>query len=349
MDAFQPGSIFKPITLAIALRANEIRARQGLNPIFYPEEKMATDKGNFPGRPFPLKDGRKHNFLNINMAVQKSSNIYVANLVDKMIKIFGDKWYKYQLEEVFGFGKKTNIELPSESLGMVPTPGKTYPNGKLEWSLPTPYSLAIGHNILVNSMQMIRAYSIIANRGKDVVPTLVRKIIKTKPDGTEELLYERKQIPDRQILSAQSCETLIKAMKYTTKLGATARLGDIMGYTQAGKSGTSEKVIDGKYSRKHYFASFIGFTPVKKPRFILMVVIDEPKLDYMPGFGKTYHGGVSAALVFREISRRSLQFLGVVPDDPYGYPYGDSRRNPQKADMYQEVKDLLELYKKWNQ
>ncbi len=349
MDAFEPASIFKPITLAICYKANEEREKTGLQPIFTRDEKVATDKGYFPGRPFPLKDGRKHNFLNMDLAIQKSSNIYVSKMVNRVINEFGVDWYKKQLHEVFGFGKKTNIELPSETLGSVPTPGKKHPNGKLEWSLATPYSLAIGHNILVNSMQMVRAFGIIANRGMEVNPTLIKKIVKRAYDGSDKIIYEKKNDNKKRMLSKKSCDELIHAMKFTTKLGGTARLGDIMGYTEAGKSGTSEKIIDGKYSRDHYLSSFVGFAPANNPRFVLMIVIDDPVKDYIPGYGKTYHGGVSAAPIFREIGRRSLQYLGVAPDDPFGYPYGDARRNPKKADWADEVQDIINLYKKWNQ
>ena len=115
------------------------------------------------------------------MGMQKSSNVYMATLIQRVIEKMGDEWYRKALED-FGFGTKTGIELTAESSGMLPRIGKTYPNGALEWSKATPWSLAMGHNILVNSLQMLRAYGIFANGGFDVKPTLIRKIV--KKDGT---------------------------------------------------------------------------------------------------------------------------------------------------------------------
>ena len=103
----------------------------------------------------------------------------------------GDQWYRNALEETFGFGLKTNIELPAESPGLLPTPGKLHPNGKLEWSVPTPYSMAFGHNIMINSIQMVRAFAVIANGGYLVQPHIVRKIVRKKVDGSQEIVIDR--------------------------------------------------------------------------------------------------------------------------------------------------------------
>ncbi|HEY4254946.1 MAG TPA: penicillin-binding protein 2, partial [Chlamydiales bacterium] len=177
-DCFEPGSIFKPITVAVSLRASEELIREGKKPLLHAEEWVPTADGRFPGRTKPLKDARMHRFLNMDLAMQKSSNVYMGRIIHRVVETMGERWYRGALTELFGFGKKTDVELPAESGGLVPMPGKLHPNGKLEWSTPTPYSLAIGHNILMNSMQMIRAYAIIANGGKDVKPHLVRKIVK---------------------------------------------------------------------------------------------------------------------------------------------------------------------------
>ncbi|MFQ5729554.1 MAG: penicillin-binding transpeptidase domain-containing protein [Waddliaceae bacterium] len=135
-----------------------------------------------------LHDVRRHNYLNMSMALQKSSNIYFARLVERIIDRLGNDWYRRVLEETFGFGVKTHIELPSETVGMLPTPGKLYSSGALEWSAPTPYSLAIGHNLQSNSIQLLRAYAMLVNGGYFVQPTLIRKIVKKDSDDTERVL-----------------------------------------------------------------------------------------------------------------------------------------------------------------
>src|SRR5262249_34924550 len=154
-DANEPGSTMKPISVALALQANLEREKEGKSALFHPLEKIDTSKGNFPGRgKKPLKDTRFHHYLNMYLALQKSSNIYCATLVQRIVQNFGDNWYREKLYNTFGMGQKTKIELPGESLGVLPTPGKKHPNGRLEWSLPTPYSLAMGHNVQATSLQM---------------------------------------------------------------------------------------------------------------------------------------------------------------------------------------------------
>jgi len=350
-DANEPGSVMKPITLAVGLLANEERKKQGKPPILDPEEKVATADGHCKGRK-NLKDGVVHPFLNMYMGLQKSSNIYMARLVEKIVENMGNEWYRRILEEVFALGKKTGVELPSESAGVLPTPGKKHPNGTLEWSVPTPYSLAIGHNMQVTSLQIARLYCIFANGGYLVKPTLVRKIIKTHPDGKEEVFVDNTS-PEREksfprVLPAKNVETVVKAMKFTTKPGGSAKRADIWGYTEAGKTGTGVKIDKGIYNERLNSSSFVGFAPADDPVFVLVVTMDEPEYHFIPGIGKNHHGGVCAAPVFREIGRRTLEYLGITPDDPHGYPPGDPRYDPEKADWIPETRRLQEMYEKWN-
>lgn len=350
-DANEPGSVMKPLSVAIAMKANEALLLRGEKEIFDPEDKMATSDSHFAGRGGKaLTDrNRVHKFLNMNMALQKSSNIYLARLVEKIIARLGNEWYRQQLQDTFGFGRKTYVELTSETNGLLPTPGKKHPNGTLEWSLGTPYTLAIGHNIQISTLQLARAYSVLANGGYLVQPTLIRKIVKTKENGEQEILVDHTS-PDRakvfpRVLSPEIVSSVVKAMKYVTKRGGSSPKADVRGYTEAGKSGTAAKIENGKYADKLYCSSFVGFVPVENPAFVLAVTFDEP--EYEP-IEKKHHGGFCAALAFREIARRSLEYLGVAPNDPHGYPVGDPRFDPDKADWYPETIKLKEMYEKWN-
>ena len=348
-DCFEPGSIFKPITLAICLKASEELVKKGSRPILSPEEWVPVSNGWFPGRSTPLKDGRPHQFLNLALALQKSSNVYMARAIHRLVETMGDQWYRNALTEMFGFGKKSGIELPAESSGLVPTPGKLHPNGKLEWSMPTPFSLAIGHNILINSLQIVRAYAILANGGYDVHPHIVRQIVKTHADGLKEILVDNTPLkPRRQLLSPTIVQPIVQGLKFVTKEGGTSKLADIMGYTEGGKSGTAEKIIAGNYSKDHNISSFIGFAPAKNPRFVLLISIDDPEKKVIPGVGKHQMGGVCAAPVFRDIGTKALQYLGVAPDDPFGYSPGDPRRDFKRADWVAEVGRLKEAYERYN-
>jgi cell division protein FtsI (penicillin-binding protein 3) len=347
-DANEMGSMMKPITIAIALKANKELKKRGEAPLFDPQEKIAVSDGTLPGRRKKMTDVHLHYFLNMEMGIWKSSNIYMAKLADRIVKRMGNQWYRDQLA-LFGFGSKTGIELPCEVEGLLPRIGKCHPNGALEWSTPTPYSLAIGHNIQVTTMQIMRAYALFANGGYLVKPTLVKKIVTKSPDGCEEVAYESKpELSQERIIDPDVLQEVVKAMKFTTKKGGSAFRADIWGYTEAGKTGTAEKVINGHYSKDHNLCSFIGFAPIHKPRFVLIVAIDEPAPLFIPGFGKNSRGGQCAAPVFREIGKRALAVMGVPPDDPCGYPVGDPRHDKSKSDWYKETEALRELYEKWN-
>lgn len=358
-DAFEPGSIMKPITVAICLKANEELAKRGEPPLFNPEEAIDTTRAIFPGRASkPLVDVIRTKRLNLLMALQKSSNVYMAEIIDRLINRMGNDWYRSQLVSLFGFGKKTGIELPGETAGLVPTPGKLHPNGALEWSLPTPYSLAMGHNILATALQMLRAYSVFASGGILVEPTLIRKVVKKGAQGEPIVLMDHTQearlASFPRVLSSEVVKKVCAGMKFTTKEGGTAKLADIPGYTEAGKTGTAEKIVNGVYSKKNHISSFIGFAPADlenggSAELLLIVSIDDPEKKRLEDGGKNQMAGRCAAPVFREIARRSLEYLGVAPDDPHGYPSGDPRASKERADWGNEVAKLKVLFEQWNQ
>lgn len=188
IDPYEPGSIIKPFTVAIGLLANSELRKQGKKPICSVEEKIPTSPRSFPGRVKPVKDIHTYRYLNMHMGLQKSSNVYMATIIQRVIEHMGVDWYRSCLQNICGFGVKTGIELTAESAGLLPRPGKLHPNGALEWSSPTPYSLAMGHNVLATSMQMLRAYAVLANGGFSVDPFLVRKVARRDEDGNETIL-----------------------------------------------------------------------------------------------------------------------------------------------------------------
>ncbi len=330
-DPYEPGSTFKPLTLIVALKANEELKRRGKPPLFSVQEKVPVSVGHFPGRGKPLKDLRLHYFLNMYMGLQKSSNIYMATMMRRVVEQLGETWYRNTLHDVFGMGEKTGIELPGESSGLLPMPGKKHPSGAPEWSKATPPSLAMGHNILVNSMQMVRAYGILANGGYDVKPTLIRKIVKDQKILKEHILPE-----PRRMIEPEMLREVVKAMRFVTQEGGSASRANIPGYTEAGKTGTTEKIVNGIYSKKDHISTFVGFAPAVNPQFVLLVAIDDPKFQYIPGVGRNQRAGTCSAPGFRDIGLRVLQYLGVPPDDP------------ENKVWKKEVGELKELYQKWN-
>lgn len=351
-DTIEPGSIFKPISLTIALKANQHLKEKGQKELFDPKAMVPTTDSHFKGRGKPLVDTHLHHYLNLPLSIQKSSNIYPARLLEKISATLGPQFIRHNLTNTFGFGSKTHIELPAESSGVVPTPGKKHPNGKEEWSHSTPVSLAFGHNIQVTNIQMLRAFAIYLNGGYLVQPTILRKVVTKHEDGTETVLLDHTE-EDRiksfpHVLPKEYCDEMVRCLKYTTKFGGTARRADVPGYSEGGKTSTAKKIINGAYSETAYCPSFIGFTPAKDPAFVLIVTMDEPRFGFCEGVGLKHHGGTSCAPVFREIAKRSLDYLGIAPDDPYGYPVGDPRRDSEKADWAKELRELKEIYEKWN-
>lgn len=350
-DANEPGSVFKPFTLAIALKANKQLLQQGEKELFSPEEKIPTSNGRFPGRSKPITDTTLHYYLNMDMGIQKSSNIYTGRLAERIVARLGNEWFRRQIQ-TFGFGQKTHIELPAESSGVLPKPGKLHPNGVLEWSIPTPFSLAMGYNLQATTLQLLRAYSILANGGFLVQPTLVRCIIKKDAQGNCRALVDNtcedriKSFP--RVLDQDIVKRVVHAMRFVTKPGGTATRADVPGYTEVGKTSTPKKIVNGIYSEKLYCPTFAGFIPVDHPAFVIVVTIDEPEYGYIPGLGKNHNGGNCTAHVFRGIAKRALEYLGIPPDDPYGYPYGDPRRDPDKEVWMNETRKLQEMYNKWN-
>jgi cell division protein FtsI (penicillin-binding protein 3) len=226
-----------------------------------------------------------------------------------------------------------------------------HPNGTMEWSTPTPFSIAFGHNILANSMQMLRCFALFANGGFAVAPTLVRTIERTQRAGQPQIVLDnaaaRREKAVR-VLEPEIVQQIVKCLQLITKPGGSAPKADIFGYTEAGKTATSEKIVNGTYSKKNHISTFVGFAPLYNPRFVLLIAIDEPEFKFIPGVGRNQLGGNCAAPAFREIGLRTLQYLGVEPDDPHGYPVGDPRRDPEKVSGMKEVKALKELYAQWN-
>lgn len=174
-DCYEPGSTVKMITSAIILFANEEMKARGKKPIFDPDEMIPCDRRYFKGRSKPLKDVRTHRFLNFDLAIQKSSNVYLGQIVEKIIDHLGEEWLREKMITCFGLGQKSGIELPSESPGFIPKPGRLYPSGHPEWSGPTPYSLMMGYNLMTSGVQMVRAFAMIANGGRLVNPTLLKR------------------------------------------------------------------------------------------------------------------------------------------------------------------------------
>jgi len=225
--------------------------------------------------------------MSVAQILSRSSNVGAITLAEKLRKHRLVQWINR-----FGFGKRTGIDYPGES------PGIVLPEDR--WSGSTIGNVPIGQGIAVTPTQMASAYGAIANRGVWVRPHLVDHV-----GDRRSVVATRRRIISRPV-AAQ-----LLAMLKNVVLDGTGTLAAVPGYQVAGKTGTAAKVDpDGTYSTSRYVASFIGIVPASRPRLVILVSVDEPR-------GAIW-GGVVAAPAFSQIARFDLQYLegGITPDAP---------------------------------
>jgi cell division protein FtsI (penicillin-binding protein 3) len=278
-NIYEPGSTFKIVAYSAAIEERMVK----------PDDRIDCQMGsiNVAGR--IVHDHHAFGSLTITEALAKSSNVAAIKLG---LRLGDERMYDYIRR--YGFGARTNVELPGETAGLVRPVGR--------WQPTSMGSIAMGQEIGVTPLQMAAAFGTIANDGVRVSPHLVREIRAT--DGT--LTYQA-QPEYRRVVSAETARVL-RGMLESVTVSGTAKKAQIEGYTAAGKTGTAQK-IDPKtrtYSSTKDIGSFVGFAPVENPAVVIIVVIDEP--------AGAYHGGDVAAPVFREIAEQILPDLNVAPD-----------------------------------
>jgi cell division protein FtsI (penicillin-binding protein 3) len=277
-DLFEPGSTFKLVTASAALEEHVIR----------PQDPVDCAPGfiTFPGRP-PIRDVHAYGVLPFSDVIVKSSNV---GAIKVGLRLGPERLNRYI--DRFGFGRPISPDFRGESPGIVWDPAK------LDASALA--SVSMGYQIGVTPVQMAAATSSIANGGTLIEPRVVRAIIK---DGRRTLLQARAL---RRTVSQDTAAELTAIMEDVVERG-TARSAQIDGYTIAGKTGTAAKLVNGRYSKSDYNASFVGFIPSRNPVLTIIVVIDSPR-------AAGYFGGVVAAPVFKRIAEAAMRQLGVPPN-----------------------------------
>ncbi len=259
-DQFEPGSIYKFIPASAALENN----------ILSPSSKIFCENGEWKVHDRIIHDTKEHGWLTLEEVIIYSSNIGAGKIAEQV----GNKTI-YDISRKFGFGEPTAIGLWNESGGLLKAPK--------DWSSVGHTQLAMGHGVAVTLMQIMSAYSAIANGGTLLKPFVVSQTYNEK----NKLKDEFTRTPIRQVISEETATTIQYIMEDVVNIG-TATRAKIDGYHLAGKTGTAQKVVDGKYSNNDYYASFIGFLPAGNPVLVCGIVLDEPS------FGM-HHGGTSAA------------------------------------------------------
>ena len=281
-DCYEPGSTFKIIIGTASLEEK----------ITKPETLFDVSRGGITVGGKTIRDVHKYGVLTFKEVIQKSSNVGSIMIGMKLGK---ENIYKYA--KLLGIGEKTGIDLPGEVSGWI-RPSE-------RWSGTSLGAIPIGQEVAVTPLQMLRAYSAIANGGFLVRPHVVSDVI--SPDGQVLASFRNK---DRtRIISAKTAETFKDILKSVVGEGGTGKSASVRGNEVAGKTGTAQIInpVTKRYSKEKYVSSFVGFVPADNPRLAIIVVIFEPK-------GQIY-GGVVAAPVFKDIAEQALSYLDIPRDD----------------------------------
>jgi cell division protein FtsI/penicillin-binding protein 2 len=275
-DTYEPGSTFKVVTIAAALSTGVVAPGTAFT---LPYEIEVAD------RKIHDSHERETQRMTVAQILSRSSNVGTVTVAQMLGQSRLARWI-----ERFGFGRKTGVDFPGETRGIVLPVEK--------WSGSTIGNVPIGQGIAVTPVQMAAAYGAVANGGVWVRPHLVKRV------GTRSASsVERRRIVGKPVAS----QVMAMMQDVVNEAGGTGALARLEGYSVAGKTGTASKPERGGYSDSRYVASFVGVVPASAPRLVVLVSVDEPK-------GAIW-GGVVAAPAFQEIARYALQYLEIPPDD----------------------------------
>ena len=281
-DQYEPGSVFKPITMASALDLERV------SPTTTYVDKGYVQIGSYT---IQNSDGKAYGTQDMNAILEESLNTGAIFVVRQ---VGGENFYEYV--QNFGFGELTGIALPTESVGNISSLA-TY---KDIYSATASY----GQGITVTPLQLVNAYATIANGGTLMQPYIVKEIV--KPNGYR-ITTEPKEV--RQVISNKTATTLSAMLVNVINRGHAQRAG-VPGYFLAGKTGTAQiprQDSPGYESGEHHKDTFVGFGPISDPKFVMLVKMDRPK-------GISWAAG-SVAPIFGDVAKFLLDYYQVPPDD----------------------------------
>lgn len=282
----EPGSTFKIVTLAAALKERLVTLASPIN----------CENGYWSW--CKLHDHHAYPSLTVKDVLVHSSNIGVAKLASRL----GDQKFSDYIHD-FGFGQRTGIALPGEIKGEI------HPIS--EWTPISITRIPMGHEVAATPLQIVTAISVIANGGKLMTPQIIQ-------DVTDESGAVRESFPPlvvRRVVSEEVARLVTEALIEVASAKGTAKAAQVPGYVVAGKTGTAQKLENGRYTNDKSVCSFVGFMPAKAPAFALIVLIDEPRETRSKAVG-----GLVAAPVFSRICARAARSLGLTPTEPIPSP-----------------------------
>mgnify|MGYP001180110362 FL=1 len=276
LDLIEPGSTVKPFTILTALQSG----------IFSKDSRVDTSPGYVKVDYKTFTDVNDYGVLNFTEILSKSSQVGTIKVALKL-----DPSFTRGVFEKVGLGQSTGSGFPAEAVGRLPT--------FRVWDPISQATFAFGYGFSVTSLQLARAYSVLANDG---VRREISLIANDLPSEAEKLFD-----PD-------DVRAVRDMLKYVVGREGTGQKASISGYSVAGKTGTLHKTSkSGGYASDRYTATFAGMAPVENPRIVTVVVIDEPSRG-------EYFGGQVAAPVFAEVTGNALRLMRVTPDSVSSKP-----------------------------
>ena len=287
-DWYEPGSILKPVVVAIALEAGAVNKT----------EQIFCENGNYRGRGFGRIGEYRRGFGNLTVKeiLINSSNIGMAKIGQRL-----GKNKLYDGLKLFGFGGKTGIELPGEVNGLLRPPNT--------WTGYSVTRIPFGQEICVTGMQLIRAFSILANGGRLVRPFMVRAIVDNDGNITE---LKRPPPPVGYIIKPEVAKWVVGEAMASVVNEGTGKRAKLDKWQVFGKTGTANIARSDSrgYSDSEYVASFVAGAPAEDPAIVVLVSICKPNRS----LGKGYTGGAVSSPVAAKILEKTLTYLGVKPD-----------------------------------
>ena len=293
-DMYEPGSVFKIVAASGALNEGLVTAASRFD--------CSQDKIDYRGktRGLPREDNHFDEPLSVAEIISHSSNRGAAQLA---MKLGEDRFYGYA--RAFGFGQHTGFPVGGEIAGSMASPAK--------WDGLTITRMPMGQSIAATPLQMQMAMSVIASGGYLLRPQIIQQI----SDASGEVVYRYSGVTKQRVLSEETAHTMARLLmgvvsdrptRYGTE--GTAPGAAIPNYEVAGKTGTTQKILNGHYSTTHHVASFVGFFPASRPQVAISVIVDDADA-HAPG-GVAY-GAKVAAPSFKHLGEQLIQYLDIKP------------------------------------
>ena len=268
-DMIEPGSTFKLVTAIAAFEQRKVD---------FEEIFETPENGKVIIHGLTLRDYDPLGNMDFAGVMRQSSNVAIAEIAMRL-----DNYKFYQYARNMGFGTPTHVDIAGEENGRIAKP--------YEWSLVSLPWMSHGYELLATPIQVAQAYAAFANDGLMMQPYIVERI----EDQQGKIIKRHKPVEIRRIAKKKTLDRLLPVFESVVSDSGTGEFAQIDGLRIAGKTGTAKKVIDGRYTNK-YRGSFVGFFPVENPKYVCLVLLDEPK--------PVGYGGYTAGPIFRQVATR---------------------------------------------